>query len=102
VDWRGAAPQSAWAAKQALKTSATGPAGRSAAYLHLCPRHTFGAKPTCDSQFVTTATNPQRHRYAISYQCAGFDGAIPPPLVFDMGPRVLSHLAGNYRSSAWR
>jgi len=40
------------------------------------------------SQFVTTATDPQGRRYAISYQVRRFDGAIPPPLVFDMGPRV--------------
>lgn len=39
-------------------------------------------------QFLTTATDPQGHRYAISYQVRRFDGFIPPPLAFDMGPRV--------------
>jgi two-component system OmpR family sensor kinase len=49
------------------------------------------AAPKADllhSQFVTTATDPDGHRYAISYQVHRFDGFIPPPLVFDMGPRV--------------
>lgn len=40
------------------------------------------------SQFVTTALDPEGHRYAISYRVSRFDGFIPPPLAFDMGPRV--------------
>lgn len=40
------------------------------------------------NQFVTTATDPEGHRYAISYQVRRFNGFIPPPLAFDMGPRV--------------
>jgi two-component system OmpR family sensor kinase len=39
-------------------------------------------------QFVVTATDPQGHRYAISYQVSRFNGFIAPPLAFDMGPRV--------------
>jgi len=40
------------------------------------------------NQFVRTAIDPEGHRYAISYQVRRFDGYIPPPLAFDMGPRV--------------
>jgi len=40
------------------------------------------------NQFFATATDPQGNRYAISYQVRRFDGFIPPPLAFDMGPRV--------------
>jgi two-component system OmpR family sensor kinase len=40
--------------------------------------------------FSTTATDPQGHRYAITYRASRFDGREYPPYAFDMGPRVLS------------
>jgi two-component system OmpR family sensor kinase len=40
--------------------------------------------------FSTTAIDPQGRRYAVTYRVSRFDGAVPPPLAFDMGPRILS------------
>ncbi len=52
-----------------------------------------GAAPEQDPfnrLFSATATDPQGHRYAVVYRVSRFDGALPPPLAFDMGPRILS------------
>jgi two-component system OmpR family sensor kinase len=52
-----------------------------------------GAAPAQDpfhSLFSTTAVDPEGHRYAVTYRVSRFDGALPPPLAFDMGPRILS------------
>ena len=40
--------------------------------------------------FSATAVDPQGRDYAVTYRVSRFDGAVPPPLAFDMGPRVLS------------
>jgi len=40
--------------------------------------------------FSTTAVDPQGRHYAVTYRVSRFDGALPPPLAFDMGPRILS------------
>jgi len=52
-----------------------------------------GTEPEQDPfhrMFSTTATDPQGHRYAITYRVSRFDGREYAPFVFDMGPRVLS------------
>jgi len=52
-----------------------------------------GAAPEQDPfnrLFSTTAVDPEGHRYAVTYRVSRFDGALPPPLAFDMGPRILS------------
>ena len=41
------------------------------------------------NQFAATAIDPEGHRYAVSYLVSRFNGFTPPPLAFDMGPRVL-------------
>ncbi|HWU55122.1 MAG TPA: ATP-binding protein [Rhizomicrobium sp.] len=52
-----------------------------------------GAEPGQDlfhRIFSTTATDPEGHRYAITYRVSRFDRREYVPFVFDMGPRVLT------------
>ena len=48
------------------------------------------AQDLLHGQFVTTAVDPEGHRFAITYRVSRFDGLVSPPLAFDMGPRVLT------------
>jgi len=88
VGWRGRVRISL-GGEQALKTSLppgrrpSAPISPMAASTHLRAQGRLAAQPV-----RTTATDPQGHRYAISYQVRRFDGAIPAAAGVRHGARV--------------
>lgn len=57
---------------------------------HRLEAHAEPAQDLFHRVFSATATDPQGHRYAITYRVSRLDGRDYAPFVFDMGPRVLS------------